>query len=87
MNEHATPTFFVLHLEEGSDRPEKQLAFEVQLLDSQGRAKSCGYLGTTETELVLDGLFVPQAVLDAARRQRPGKGDYVDFQGRPIQPF
>ena len=83
--------FFVLHLDENDltelGRPTNDTLYEIQLLDSHGRAKACGYVGTDEKRLELDGKLVPVAVLEAARRQAPGQGEFVNEDGRSLQPF
>ena len=79
--------YFVVHLTERDDRPSDELRFEVQLLDSRGRARACGYVGEDDTELVVEGEVVPWAVLDAARRQTYGQGDYVNAEGESVRPF
>ena len=48
-------TYFVLHLEVGDERPASELAYEVQVLDAHGRARACGYLGASESELAVEG--------------------------------
>lgn len=79
--------YFVLHLEVGEERPTPELAYEVQILDSEGRARVCGHVGESETELVVEGEEVPLPVVEAARRQPYGKGDYVNANGESIPPF
>ena len=79
--------YFVLHLEVGEERPSPELAYEIQILDSRGRARKCGHVGASETKLDLDGDEVPLAVIEAARRQLYGKGDYVNAIGESIPPF
>ena len=61
--------------------------FEIQILDSQGRAKYVGYVGYYEEALNIAGHDVPKAVLDAVRKRPKGPGDYVDNEGNSIQPF
>ena len=61
--------------------------FEIQILDSHGRAKFVVYCGESEQELDIQGHIVPGAVLNAARRQPEGKGDYVNEKGESIRPF
>ena len=84
-------TFFVMHLSERDlserGRPTRGGQFEIQLLDAKGRAKATGYIGSEETMLEVEGNSVPIAVIEAARRQPVGQGDYVDEQGHSIQPF
>jgi len=82
----ANKRYFVSHLEP-HDRPEPDRLYQIQILDSSGRAEAWGYVGESETELVVESHVVPAPVLTAARRQVLGKGDYVDDDGNPIRPF
>ena len=68
-------------------RPSSEEQFEIQLLDAEGRAKVCGYVGSDETTLEVEGKTVPIAVIEAARQQPVGQGDYVDEHRHSIQPF
>ncbi|MHC4402821.1 MAG: hypothetical protein ACYTG0_24435, partial [Planctomycetota bacterium] len=83
--------YFVMHLSERDlgerGRASSEGQFEIQLLDAEGRAKACGYVGSDETTLEVEGKTVPIAVIEAARQQPVGQGDYVDEQGHSIQPF
>lgn len=78
--------FFVCHLDI-EERPAPELSYEIQLLDTQGRAVKWAYVSQEMVSLTLDELTVPYAVVEAARRQKPGQGDYVDINGRSISPF
>jgi len=79
-------TYFVVHLNE-RDRPADNRQFEIQLLDRQGRATACGYVGPRDARLQIAGHTVPTAVLEAARRQPLGHGDYVNEKGDSVVPF
>jgi len=78
--------FFVLHL--ANEWPEKsaEVKYEIQIVNESGQAVSWGYAGDHETEIVINGCRIPRAVLEAARRQLMGKGDYVDDTGCSISP-
>jgi hypothetical protein len=78
--------FFVVHLA-ASDRPSPDKELEIQLLDTNGRAASTGYAYLNQEEFELDGKIVPKDVLDAARRQKVGQGEYVDAKGESITAF
>ncbi len=78
--------YFVLHLEESRFVDISKTPFQIQILDSKGRAKHVGYVGFSEETLNVSGCNVPKAVLEAARRQLKGQGDYVDSEGNNI-PF
>lgn len=79
--------YFVLHL--GANDPDRDAdrVFEIQILDSKGRAAHVGIVGHAEQKLIIDGKVIPLDVLEAARRQEEGKGDYVDAEGNSINPF
>ena len=79
--------YFVMHL--GKEHPQREVGkeFEIQLLDSKGRGKVVGRVGWSETELILEGHIVPKAVIEAARRQPEGGGDFVDASGQSIPRF
>jgi hypothetical protein len=79
--------FFVLHLDERDYKPSPDSKYEIQILDSEGRAKLSGYLEENQTELVVKGFKIPKAVIEAATRQLKGKGDYVNEKGESIPPF
>lgn len=83
--------FFVMQLSERGlaerGRRSNEQPFEIQLLDAKDRAKACGYVGADDKTLDIEGYSVPMAVIEAARRQTPGQGDYVDDHGNSIQPF
>lgn len=83
--------YFVIHLTErdlidrgqlSSDKP-----FEIQVLDTEGRAVVSGYVGREETRFEVAGRPIPKAVIESARNQPLGQGDYVDEHGNSVQPF
>ncbi len=78
--------FFVSHLEE-NDCPSHGMRYEVQLLNSDGQALACGYLHDSATRLELSGQSIPLPVIEAARKQLIGKGEYVDEAGSSVSPF
>jgi hypothetical protein len=78
--------YFVLHRSDRDRKENRDKQFEIQLLDSKGRARDVGYVGSSETELIIGNHAVPLAVLEAARRQGPGVGDYVDETGTSMHP-
>ena len=79
--------YFVLRLHERDYRPTPEACFVVQLPSPEGGPGATGYLRADQTELVVDGEAIPTAVLNAARRQPYGKGDYVNEKGESIPPF
>jgi hypothetical protein len=78
--------YFVIHLEE-MDRPIPGKEFEIQVLDSEGRAACCGYVGKGQLDLVVAGKVIPRPVIEAAHRQTIGQGEYVDQAGNSVSPF
>lgn len=78
--------FFVLHLADGWPEKSDDVKYEIQIVNESGQAVSWGYANDQETEIVINGCRIPSAVLEAARRQLMGKGDYVDENGCSISP-
>lgn len=78
---------FILHLGDRDFKPSPQHEYEVQLLDSKGRAKQVGYLTTDQDKLEIEGMLVPFEVIQAAKKQPVGQGDYLDSKGISIDPF
>jgi hypothetical protein len=79
--------YFVVRLAPENPQYNVRRTIEIQMLDPAGRARYVGYAGDHETELQIEGYSIPQAVLEAARRQPPGQGDYVNDSGQSISPF
>ena len=79
--------YFVLHLQVGDERPAPELAYEIQILDAQGRAQWTGHVGLAEACLAIEGHIVPTTVIEAARRLPCGCGAYVDESGEVVRPF
>jgi hypothetical protein len=79
--------FFVSALSPADPEKLEGFLYEIQILDSHGRGEQAGYLREGDDHLEIEGYVIPRAVIDAARRQREGQGDYVDSEGRTIQPF
>ena len=73
--------YFVLHLQI-QERDDKNKPFQIQLLDDSRRAIRVTCIGFDEQSVEIDGKPVPQAVVDAARRQSLGKGRYALEDGR-----
>jgi hypothetical protein len=76
--------FFVLNCSGRSSLSDPSKPFQVQILDSKGRAKYYDYFGADHLSLVIEGYNVPLPVLEAALRQEVGKGDFVDVNGQSI---
>lgn len=90
-----SPRFFVLRLGERDHRPRPEASYEIQMLDSEGRAKYSVYIDSGGQILTHEAnvspsaptLTVPRAVIEAVLRQPQGQGDYVDETGKSIPPF
>jgi hypothetical protein len=81
------PKYFVMQLADDEPKRRQGYQYEIQILDSKGRSRVEGYVGSSETELIVDGHTVPKAVIEAARRQPKGKGDYVNKLGQSVDPI
>ena len=87
--------FFVLHLDERDHHPTAEARYEIQILDTEGRAEYSVYVDSGGRWLTLEenesppasSPRVPAAVLEAAMRQPKGQGDYVDVMGKSVPPF
>ena len=82
----ARQKFYVLHLRIGDPRRQGGYEYEIQVVDSSGLATEFGLLRDTERELTIDDKVVPLGVIEAARRQPLGKGDFVDCYGAQVLP-
>jgi len=78
--------FFVSNLEK-SNRPSTGMRYEIQVLNDAGEAVGCGYVDDQSDTLEIDGQAIPRAVIEAAREQHVGKGDYVDELGNSVPPY
>jgi hypothetical protein len=88
--------YFVLHLDERDFRPHIEARYAVQILNRKGEAEFSVYVdeegqvldvARTDAASMRPVPEVPRPVVDAARRQRAGQGDYVDQSGRSVRPF
>lgn len=61
--------------------------FEIQILDEIGQCIAVSYLSSEQEELIIEGKQIPNAVIQAAKKQPIGKGDYVNECGKSIFPF
>ncbi|QDT52384.1 hypothetical protein Pan44_03940 [Caulifigura coniformis] len=78
--------YFILHLEE-RDRYSSGMRYEIQLLDTYGQTIARGCVDDQANSLELQGCSIPQPVIEAARKQAIGNGDYVDEAGYSVSPF
>jgi hypothetical protein len=79
--------YFVSHLEK-RDRPPSGMRYEIQVLNADGQAVVCAHVDDlTSTVLEIQGHPIPAPVIEAARKQQLGKGEYVDEAGSPMPPF
>lgn len=79
--------YFVLHLDGRDYRPFPEAEYEVQLLNADGEVERSAYLKAEDTRVEIDGEPVPESVVDAAKRQPAGSGDYVDKDGNSVPAF
>jgi hypothetical protein len=63
------------------------MSFEIQMLNSTGQALGSGYVDDKTANLQIHGRGIPLPVIEAARRQPTGKGDYVDESGKSVPHF
>lgn len=80
------PYFYVRHLPD--DWPDKtpNQKYTIELIDEFGRATSWGYIGDDDNSLKIGDVEIPRAVIEAARRQPLGCGDFVDLNGNQVMP-
>ena len=79
--------YFVVSFSDNDPEKAEGILYEIQILDSQGKGKHAGYIRVGEECLEIEGHVVPRAVIDAARRQSAGQGEYVDSEGNAIPAF
>ena len=73
--------FFVLN---ASDSESSKV--DVQLVDRFGRTRKSTTFDVNETQNTIDGIRIPQVVLNAGLRQAAGTGDFVDVSGVQVSP-
>jgi hypothetical protein len=78
--------FFVRHVLDDSPDKTTDQRFEIQLVDRYGRETARGWVDDSEKPLMIGTVEIPQAVIQAARRQRHGVGDFVDGNGNQVLP-
>lgn len=83
--------YFVIHLtdQDLKDRGREitENRYEIQILDDDGRAAACVYVGLDGVPVESGHPTVPSPVTDAARRQTLGTGEYVDECGCVVSLF
>lgn len=72
-----------------ADAPERASGADLQIqkLDVDGLAEGDVDIPVDAEYAEILGRPVPSAVIEAARRQVTGNGDYVDPEGRSVPPF
>jgi hypothetical protein len=78
--------FYVRHLPIDDRRRAGGKVYQIQVVDRNGLATEFAYLNGEEERLEIDGRIVPVAVIKAAKRQEPGRGDFVDIEGNQVLP-
>jgi len=81
----ANQNFYVRHLPIDDKRRAAGKIYQIQVVDRNGLAIGFAYLGGEEY-LEIGDRVVPVAVIQAARRQEPGQGDFVDMKGNQVLP-
>jgi hypothetical protein len=80
--------FFVVRLRPEERWPEQKegQSFGVHLVNRFGQTTVDGYFGENDKAVVVGGVEVPRKVLEAAKRQAIGSGEYVNANGEPVMP-
>ncbi len=78
--------FYVLHLKSRDKRRLEGKIFQIQVIDENGLAISFGYISEEDNKLIIDDCLVPAKVIEAAKRQNIGCGDFVDMNGEQVLP-
>ena len=81
------PRYFVLSLDESDPSYLEGFRYEVQLLNDDGEGAAVVLLTEEDTNISVPGYDLPSRVVDAARRQEKGSGDYVNTVGESVRPF
>lgn len=74
------------HLPLDDSRRTQGQVYQVQVVDSSGRATAFAYLGAEQEALEVGGEPTPKAVIQAVRELPPGTGHFVDAEGRILAP-
>ena len=78
-----TEWFFASHLVPGESQ-RTSLPFQVQILDSDGRATDVAYFAERARSVSINGVVLPEPVVARALTYPAGFGDYVDASGHPV---
>jgi hypothetical protein len=94
--------YFVSQLDQEDYRPVPEAVYEIQILNADGQAERCAYLGERSDEILCAVDFVtppepkrldpsevpiPRAVIEAARQRKIGFGERVNERGEILPPF
>ena len=86
MNVRPNQSFFIRHLPQDDPRREEGRVFQVQVVDRHGLATAFAYIGEADETLVIADHAVPESVLAAVKRLKPGEGRFVDSSGAEVLP-
>jgi hypothetical protein len=86
MTARAVKRYFVVNLSR-DERPEPHLRYQIQILNGVNESIEEVYATGEEAKVEFGRFLVPREVIEAAIRQREGKGDYVNKLGESIPPF
>lgn len=75
------PRYFVMQLGPDDARYSSGYRYEIQLCNESLQGVAVILFRGDESRLSVPEFQVPEAVYQAALRQNPGKGDFVDSQG------
>ena len=94
--------YFVRQLDAQSYKPLPEAVYEIQILNADGQAERCAYLGAESADILcavslvtppsptrIDtrSVFIPTPVIEAARRREVGFGERVNERGEILPPF
>ena len=83
--EHRT-RFYIRHVPDDWPGKDSDKKYTIEIVDQFGRAISWGHIGDKESTLLIGDIEIPKAVIDSARRQPLGCGDFVDADGKQFLP-
>jgi hypothetical protein len=81
------PRYFVLCYDESDPEYREGFRYEIQLLNDDGEAGGVIQLSDEETRISIPGYDIPLKVIEAAKSQEKGSGDYVNSGGECVRPF
>ena len=95
-------TYFIRQLDAQSYKPLSEAVYEIQILNEDGQAERCAYLGGESAEILCvvslvtppgptridkSSVSIPMPVIEAARQRKVGFGERVNEKGEILPPF